>query len=119
MVLILTLSGRVLHGLDALREEMSVAARHYAAGISGIDQSLVTGRGADERRVVAPLYTVVRVQGRGDAGTITIRTRYPDGKWWWVIVIYELRGNRIVRSTTFFAEEMEPTNWAAIEPGNV
>jgi hypothetical protein len=42
---------------------------------------------------------VVTVQGRGDAGTITLRTRYPDGKWWWVIVIYELRGDRIVRAT--------------------
>jgi hypothetical protein len=111
-------SGRVLNGLEDLREEMSVATRHYAAGASDIDQSTVTGRGVDEHRIVAPLYTVVRVQGRGDAGTITVRTRYPDGKWWWVIVIYELRGDRIARSTTFFAEELQPTDWTAFEPGD-
>ncbi|HXJ63423.1 MAG TPA: nuclear transport factor 2 family protein [Actinomycetota bacterium] len=111
-------NGRVLHGLAELREEMSVAAQHYAAGVSDIDPASVTGRGVDEHRVVAPLYTVVRVQGRGDAGTITVRTRYPDGKWWWVIVIYELRGDRIARSTTFFAEEMQPTDWSSFEPGD-
>jgi len=106
-------SGRTLTGLDALRDEMSVAARHYGAGASNIDQTSVTGRGADEHRVVAPLFTVVKVQGRGDAGTITLRTRYPDGKWWWVIVIYDVRGDRIHRSTTFFAEEHELVDWDA------
>jgi hypothetical protein len=109
-------SGRVLHGLGALKEELSQAARHYAAGVSGIDQASVTGRGVDEHRVVAPMFTVVKVQGRGHAGTITLRTRYPDGTWWWVIVIYELREDRIARSTTFFAEEMEPRDWSSFEP---
>jgi hypothetical protein len=33
-------------------------------------------------------------------------------------VIYELRGDRIARSTTFFAEELQPTDWTAFEPGD-
>jgi hypothetical protein len=106
-------SGRILRGLESVRAEMTVAAGHYASGSSRIDPSTVTGRGADEHRVVAPLFTVVRVQGRGDAGTITLRTRYPDGKWWWVIIVYELRGDRVAHSNTFFAPELGPPVFGA------
>ncbi len=68
---------------------------------------------SDEHRVIAPLFTVVRVQGRGDAGTTTLRARYPDGSVWWIVVIYELRDGRIARSTSFFAPEFEAPEWRA------
>lgn len=76
------------------------------------DLSTVHARAGDEHRVIAPLFTVVRVQGRGDAGTTTLRARYPDGSWWW-IVVYELRDGRIACSTSFFAPEFEAPAWRA------
>ena len=59
------------------------------------------------------MFTVVRVQGRGDAGTITLRAVYPDGSIWWLITVYEMRDAQIARSTSFFAPEFEPAPWRA------
>ena len=80
---------------------------------SGPDLASVRAKASDEHRVLAPLFTVVRVQGRGDAGTTWLRSRYPDGSWWWMIVVYELRDGRIARSTSFFAPQFEAPEWRA------
>ena len=44
---------------------------------------------------------------------MTLKTRYPDGTWWWVVVIYELRGDRIACASIFFAPEFPPAEWRA------
>jgi ketosteroid isomerase-like protein len=104
-------SGEVIRGRHALKALMS--QRPGDLSEAAVDVATIRARGADELKVVAPMFTVVRVQGRGDAGTTTLRTRYPDGSEWWLVIIYELRDGRIAKSTTFFAQEFEPAPWRA------
>jgi len=59
------------------------------------------------------MFTVMKVEGSGTVGTATFMTRYPDGSTWWVVTMYELRGEQIARSTTFFAPLFEAPEWRA------
>jgi len=104
-------SGEIIRGRANLRGIME--HRPGLPSERGPDLSTVRSRASDEHRVLAPLFTVVRVQGRGDAGTTTLRARYPDGSWWWIVVVYELRDGRFARSTSFFAPQFEPPAWRA------
>jgi ketosteroid isomerase-like protein len=104
-------SGEVIRGRHNLRAMME--HRPGLPSEHGPDLSTVRAWAGDEHRVLAPLFTVVRVQGRGDAGTTTLRVRYPDGSWWWIVVVYEVRGGRIARSTSFFAPQFEAPGWRA------
>lgn len=62
---------------------------------------------------LTPSYTVIGVDGTGNRGTAIIRVRYPDGSFWYVINVYELRDGRIARSRAFFAPEFDPPDWRA------
>lgn len=62
---------------------------------------------------LSPMYTVITVEGSGNRGTAILRTRYPDGSYWWNLNIYELRDGLIAHSRTFFAPEFEPPDWRA------
>jgi len=104
-------SGEIIRGRDNLRAMME--HRPDLTPDTGPDLASVRAMASDEHRVLAPLFTVVRVQGRGDAGTTWLRARYPDGSWWWMIVVYELRDGRIARSTSFFAPQFEAPGWRA------
>jgi ketosteroid isomerase-like protein len=104
-------SGEIIRGRRNLRAIMEHRPGHHSE--RGPDLASVRARASDELKVVAPLFTVVRVQGRGDAGTTTLRARYPDGTWWWIVVIYELRDGRIARSMSFFAPQFAAPAWRA------
>jgi SnoaL-like domain len=65
------------------------------------------------RYALTPSYTVIDIEGSGDNGTAVIRIRYADGSWWWGINIYELRGDRIQRSRTYFAQDFPAPDWRA------
>jgi hypothetical protein len=62
---------------------------------------------------LSPLYTVLPVEGSGNRGTAVFRAGYPDGSNWWVLNIYELRGDLIARARAFFAPEFDPPDWRA------
>lgn len=104
-------SGEVIRGRHMLKALM--AQRPGDQSRAGADLATIRARAADELKVVAPMFTVVRVQGRGDAGTTTLRSRYPDGSLWWLVIVYELRDGRIAKSSTFFAQEFDPAPWRA------
>jgi hypothetical protein len=106
-------SGELIRGRENVRGIMAQAVRDYASGEAEADLSTLRARATDEHKILAPLFTVVHVQGRGDAGTITLKTRFPDGVWWWVVVIYEVRGDKIARASIFFAPEFPPAEWRA------
>lgn len=67
----------------------------------------------EERWIVTPMYTVQRVEGSGLTGTATFMSRYPNGSTWWVVQMYELRGEKIAKATTFFAQAFEAPEWRA------
>jgi len=62
---------------------------------------------------LTPTYTVIGIQGTGDRGTAIIRVQYPDGSWWWVVNVYELRDGRIARFRAFFAPDFDAPDWRA------
>jgi len=104
-------SGEVIRG----RHNFRAILENYPSGLSddAIDAATLRVAASDELRVVAPLFTVVRVEGAGNAGTYTLKTRYPDGSTWWTIGSYELRDGRVARATVFFAPAFEAPAWRA------
>ena len=67
----------------------------------------------DAVKVVAPTFSIVRIEGGGANGSVAIKGMYPDKSVWWIIVLYTLRGERICKSSTFFAPEFPAPEWRA------
>jgi hypothetical protein len=82
---------------------------------SGLDNDIATLRSqpVDGLKLVAPSFVFVSVEGAGNSGTFTLRVRYPDGSYWWVLTLYRLRQGRIAQATTFFAPEFPAPEWRA------
>jgi hypothetical protein len=102
-------SGEVIRGLHNMRELIA----HSPAGPPGADPATARAHGVDELRIVAPLFTLVRVLGGGNTGSAAVRIRYPDGSTWWWVRMYELRDGRIARSTEYFAQDFDAPAWRA------
>lgn len=62
---------------------------------------------------MTPSYTVIAVKGSGDHASSIVRVRYPDGSWWWVVNLFELRDERISRMRAYFAPDFEAPDWRA------
>ena len=63
--------------------------------------------GDEERWAITPAFTVVPLSGKSEY-TVLLRSQYPDGSWWRIILLVELRDDRLFRAETYFAPEMEP-----------
>jgi SnoaL-like protein len=100
-------SGEVIRGLHNMRELIA----HSPSGPPAADPTSVRALGVDELRIVAPMFTLVRVQGGGNTGSAAVRIRYPDGSTWWWVRMYELRDGRIARSTEYFAQDFDAPEW--------
>jgi hypothetical protein len=57
------------------------------------------------------MYTLVALEGSGTRGTAVMRAHYPDGSLWWVVNMYELRGDKISRTRNFFGPQFDPPEW--------
>jgi hypothetical protein len=68
--------------------------------------------GGEERWMLAPNFTAIRVDAEGDTVTSIARSRYPDGLWF-VVYIGKVANGQIQRATAFFAQEFEPAPWRA------
>ena len=104
-------SGEVIRGLANAR----AVRERYPGGFVEQDAEERKSRvvGAAPEWVRTPAFTVVRVAGTGDTATATFRSRYPDGSTWWVVTIFEVRGDKIARGTMFFAHLFDPPDWRA------
>ena len=61
---------------------------------------------ADAKRwAITPAYTVVPLAGKNEF-TVLFRAQYPDGRWWHLLTLVELRDEKIYRTTNYFAPEM-------------
>ena len=69
--------------------------------------------GSEDRWVVTPSYTTLRIEGTGDVYTVVSRAIYPPDSVWYVTSIVELRDHLVWRATTFFAESFEAPAWRA------
>lgn len=100
-------SGEVFRGLANIRSQFS----NYPGMNPGTSRlAEVIG---DDAYALTPSYTLIKVEESGTRGTAVIRIRYPDESWWWAINLYELRGDRIIRSRAFFAPDFPAPDWRA------
>ena len=104
-------SGEVFRGLAMAR----AVRENYPGGFVDQDMHDRVPRviGTVPEWVRTPAFTVVRVAGTGDTATATFRSRYPDGSTWWVITIFEVRGEKISKGTMFFGPLFDPPDWRA------
>lgn len=102
-------SGEVIRG----RKNARAALENYPGGLpkDGLDVSTRRVAATEASWVRTPTFTFVRVEGTGNVGTAAFKARYADGSVWWVITIYELRGDKIAKSTAFYAPLFEPPEW--------
>lgn len=78
--------------------------------------------GTEDRWVVTPSFTPVRIEGAGDQYVSVAHIRYPDGSDWHVIQLIRLKDGKVYRITSFYAAPFEAPAWRApyverIEPG--
>ena len=67
--------------------------------------------GVQDRWVVTPLFTAVKVAGGGEAYTLTGRITYPNGDEWHLVQLLRVESGRISHLTTYFAAPFEAADW--------
>lgn len=86
-------------------------ADHYPGGLPDIDPGRLVG--SEDKWVVTPSFTVERIAGGGNAWWSEGMTHYSDGSTWHIATMYQLRGGRIHREISYWAEPFDPPAWRA------
>ena len=81
----------------------------YPGGYPSFDPVRVIG--AEDRYVVTPANTVVRVAGSGDVWIGEARMRYADGSDWYGVKLLELQDGLVRRETDYWSQVAEPPAW--------
>jgi limonene-1,2-epoxide hydrolase len=85
----------------------------YPGGVGTVDADTSHIVGADDRYVMTPTYSILRIEGSGDQFTYSGTVTYANGETWHIIAIVEVRSGRIARSTTYYAAPFEAPAWRA------
>jgi hypothetical protein len=98
-------SGEVIRGI----ENLGAILENFPGGYEDRGEDRVIG--SEDRWVVTPSFTLVRIEGAGDTFTGVMKARYPDGSDWYVVHIAELRDGLVWRVQAYFAPAFEPPDW--------
>jgi ketosteroid isomerase-like protein len=77
------------------------------------DASVQAVRGAEDRWVLTPSWTPLRITGTGDQYTVEGRVAYPNGEVWNFIDVFEFRNEKVVKLTEYFAPPFPAAEWRA------
>jgi ketosteroid isomerase-like protein len=69
--------------------------------------------GTEDRYIVSPANTVLRIAGNGDVWIGEARLRYGDGTEWYQVKLLELRDGKVHRETDYWAPITDPPAWRA------
>jgi hypothetical protein len=69
--------------------------------------------GSEDKWVLTPTFTTLRIEGTGDVYTIVLKAIYPPNSLWYLTSIVELRDQLVWRATTIFGEAFDPPEWRA------
>jgi limonene-1,2-epoxide hydrolase len=108
-------SGERIRGRDNAR----AIAEQYPGGVGTLEPSAGRIIGADDRWVMTPTFSILRIEGSGDTYTYTGTVHYPaTGEVWHIVVIAVVRQGKIARTTSFYAPKFEAPAWRApfVEP---
>lgn len=85
---------------------------HYPGGVGTVQG---TGHlvGADDRYVMTPTFSILRIEGSGSAFTYAGTVRYANGELWHMVSIVEVRDGKIAKTTTYYAEPFPAPDWRA------
>ncbi|MEO8511532.1 MAG: nuclear transport factor 2 family protein [Chloroflexota bacterium] len=99
-------SGEIFRGIDNIRGQFADYPNMPQGDVIAVE--IV----ADQPTyVLSPSYTVISVGASGRDGMATLRARYPDGSFWWVLIVYATDGERLSGGKVYFAPEFEPPEW--------
>lgn len=82
---------------------------NYPRGTPGMAIDRVVG--TEDRLVVTPLFTPLRIVGMGDTFIVEARALYADGVTNFVVTVVELKDGKVHRQRTYFAAPFEPPDW--------
>jgi limonene-1,2-epoxide hydrolase len=88
-------------------------SENYPGGVGTIDPNSHRYVGADDRYVLTPSFSILRIEGSGDTFTYAGNATYANGETWQIIAILQLRDGKIARSTTWYAAPFEAPEWRA------
>jgi ketosteroid isomerase-like protein len=88
-------------------------ARDYPGGVGTVEPGSRRLIGAEDRWVVTPTFSVLRIEGSGDVYTYVGAVTYATGQTWQMIAILELRDGKIAKMTTWYAAPFEAPAWRA------
>jgi hypothetical protein len=69
--------------------------------------------GGEDKWVLTPTFTPLRITGTGDAYTIETRINYPNGEVWCGVSIIQMHDGKAIRMTEYFAAPFPPADWRA------
>jgi SnoaL-like domain len=76
-----------------------------------VDEQSAAIVGSEERYVVSPSMTLIRVDGGGEFYTVTYTTRYPDGSRWYVLTVARVTDGKVRSGHTYFAPILPAPEW--------
>jgi hypothetical protein len=88
-------------------------SRNYPGGVGTVDPASGRVVGAEDRWILTPTLSILRIEGSGNVYTYAGTARYPDGQTWDMISIIELRDGKVAKSTTWYAAPFEAPAWRA------
>jgi hypothetical protein len=100
-------SGERVHGNRAFEEIM----RNYPGGTPRTEVTRIIG--AEDRWVVTPGNTVLKIVGSGDFWWAEWRVTYPNGEVYLAVTLMELRGGLVFHETTYWAAPFDAPEWRA------
>jgi ketosteroid isomerase-like protein len=67
--------------------------------------------GAEDKWILTPSWTPLRISGTGDQFTSEAHLTYPNGERWHVVSIFEFRNGKILKMTQYFAAPFPAPDW--------
>lgn len=67
--------------------------------------------GAEDKWVLTPMFSPLRISGTGDTYTAEAKTTYPNGEVWHTVDILEFKNGKISRVTEYFGAPFVPPEW--------
>ena len=85
--------------------------RNYPGGMPVTEITRIVG--AEDRWVVTPGNTVLKIAGSGDFWWAEWRITYPNGEVYLALTLLELRDGLVYRETSYWAAPFEAPDWRA------
>ncbi len=70
-------------------------------------------RGAEDKWVLTPSWTPLRITGSGDHYSVEGRLAYPNGEVWSFVDLFELRNEKLIKVFEYFAAPFPAAEWRA------